>query len=74
LRAASALPALIGLLTLDAIEKAGPRALIDPVKITRSQVRWILLRMMTSGFNRAGLARLGVRLGAQDLNLNKETP
>lgn len=44
-RAASALPALIGTRTLALLRQAGPHALHTRVKVPRSQVRAILLRL-----------------------------
>ncbi len=63
LRWASALPALIGLRTLQGIEAQGPLALAQPVKVERSWVRRLLLRLVMGGGTPAGLLKLGRELG-----------
>ncbi|MBC5768290.1 phytoene/squalene synthase family protein [Ramlibacter albus] len=45
IRAAVALPALIGRSTLNRLRRAGPRALHKRVKVPRAEVHWLLLRM-----------------------------
>ncbi len=54
-RAASALPALIGTRTLALLQQAGPGALQTRVKVPRSEVRTILLRLAVTLAARAPL-------------------
>ncbi|WP_186511053.1 squalene/phytoene synthase family protein [Caenimonas sedimenti] len=54
-RAASALPALLGARTLALLEAAGPAALEQRIKMPRSEVHGVLLRLL---FTRAGRAPL----------------
>ncbi|MEY2620713.1 MAG: All-trans-phytoene synthase [Pseudomonadota bacterium] len=63
LRLASALPALIGLRTLQALERAGPMALTEPVKVPRAWVRGLLMRLCLGGLTTPGLRALGRALG-----------
>lgn len=63
LRLASALPALIGLRTLQMIESAGTMALAEPVKVPRTWVRGLLLRLSLGGLTPPGLRTLGRSLG-----------
>ncbi len=66
LRWASALPALIGLKTLQVIEASGTMALHRPVKVNRTWVRRLLWRLVLGGGTSNGLGRLGLDLGAPD--------
>lgn len=54
-RAASALPALLGIRTLALMRQAGPDALARPVKMPRSEVRATLLRIALTLANRHAL-------------------
>ncbi|MDI9330423.1 MAG: squalene/phytoene synthase family protein [Alphaproteobacteria bacterium] len=63
LRLASALPALIGLRTLQDLQAAGPMALARPVKVPRTWVRGLLLRLALGGLTQTGLIQLGRQLG-----------
>lgn len=45
LRAASALPALIGLRTVAGLRQRGPQALVQPYKVPRREVRTLLLQL-----------------------------
>ncbi len=65
LRWASALPALIGLRTLQVIEAQGPVALTRSVKVERRWVRRLLLRLVLGGGTPAGLQKLGCELGLE---------
>jgi farnesyl-diphosphate farnesyltransferase len=69
-RAASALPALLGARTLALLKAAGPAALERRIKVPRSEVRGILLRLVFSLADRAPLrahyARLAGRPGAAE--------
>jgi farnesyl-diphosphate farnesyltransferase len=62
-RAASALPALIGLPTLARLRDAGPAALVQRVKVPRSEVRAILLRLAVTLASRGSLEEARRRLG-----------
>lgn len=64
LRMASALPALIGLRTVQALESAGIDALLQSVKVPRSWVRGLMLRLMFGGLTSMGLSALGRSVGA----------
>lgn len=64
LRWACALPALIGLRTLQAIEQAGPMALARPVKVPRVWVYGLMARLALGGLHRSALQALALRLGA----------
>ncbi|MEJ6022771.1 squalene/phytoene synthase family protein [Ramlibacter sp. PS4R-6] len=57
MRVASALPALIGARTLALLRAAGPRAAHERIKVPRSEVRWLLLRVLLSLGSRARIAR-----------------
>jgi farnesyl-diphosphate farnesyltransferase len=57
IRAAVALPALIGRSTLERLRSAGPRALDARVKVPRSEVRALLLRMALGLASRKTLRR-----------------
>jgi farnesyl-diphosphate farnesyltransferase len=56
-RTASALPALIGARTLSLLHQAGPRAMHERVKVPRSEVRALLLRVALSFGGRARIER-----------------
>jgi farnesyl-diphosphate farnesyltransferase len=56
-RAASALPALIGARTLSLLEAAGPRAMHERIKVPRTEVRWLLVRLALSLAGRARIER-----------------
>jgi len=56
-RAAVALPALLGRQTLLVLRAAGPAALTTRVKVPRSQVRWLLARMAIGLAGRGMLQR-----------------
>jgi farnesyl-diphosphate farnesyltransferase len=71
LRAASALPALIGLGTLQDMERAGTSALWQRIKWPRSQVRWVLWRLVTGGLTTSGLQGMAIRLGAAPEDLKR---
>ncbi len=45
-RAAVALPAILGQRTLNLLRAAGPRAVSVRVKVSRGEVRWLMLRIM----------------------------
>lgn len=64
LRMASALPALIGLRTVQALESAGIDALLQSVRVPRSWVRGLMLKLMLGGLTIAGLSALGRSVGA----------
>ena len=64
LRMASALPALIGLRTVQAMESAGIEALLQSIKVPRSWVRGLMLKLMLGGLTIAGLSALGRSVGA----------
>jgi len=49
LRLASALPCLIGVRTLALLQQAGPRALVEHIKVPRHKVQWLLLRLVLGG-------------------------
>ncbi|MBN9410730.1 MAG: squalene/phytoene synthase family protein [Burkholderiales bacterium] len=57
-RAAAALPALIGLRTLDRLDAAGAPALRQRVKVPRAEVRALVLRLALGAASRATLRRL----------------
>jgi farnesyl-diphosphate farnesyltransferase len=61
-RAASALPALLGARTLDLLRAAGPGRLRQPVKMARHEVRSILARLAFTLAGRAPLQRSYRRL------------
>lgn len=56
-RVASALPALIGARTLALLHAAGPQALHQRVKVPRSEVRWLLVRVLLSLGSRLRIER-----------------
>jgi farnesyl-diphosphate farnesyltransferase len=64
LRWACALPALLGLQTLRAIEHLGPLALTQSVKVPRTWVYRLLLRLALGGLRPSALQRLALHLGA----------
>jgi farnesyl-diphosphate farnesyltransferase len=70
LRAASALPALIGLRTLQDIESAGLHAWLQPVKVARRFVRHLMWQCVWGGLTPSGLKQQGVRLGASEPHLH----
>jgi farnesyl-diphosphate farnesyltransferase len=49
LRLASALPCLIGIRTLTLLRQAGPRALVEHIKLPRREVRRLLLALLLRG-------------------------
>ena len=57
LRLASALPCLIGMHTLALLRQAGPRALVQHIKVPRHQVRSLLLRLLLGGVSDRQLQR-----------------
>jgi farnesyl-diphosphate farnesyltransferase len=61
-RAASALPALIGARTLHLLQLAGPQRLRQPVKVPRNEVRSMLARLALTLAGRAPLRALYGRL------------
>jgi farnesyl-diphosphate farnesyltransferase len=61
-RAASALPALIGARTLDLLRLAGPQRLQHRVKVPRREVRWMMARLAVTLAGRATLQALYGRL------------
>jgi farnesyl-diphosphate farnesyltransferase len=61
-RAASALPALIGVRTLDLLRAAGPQRLQRRVKVPRREVRWMMARLAVTLAGRAALQQLYGRL------------
>ncbi len=63
LRWASALPALIGLRTLECIEALGPLALTQAVKVERRWIKGLLLRLVLGAGTPSGLLKLGRELG-----------
>ncbi len=67
LRWACALPALIGLRTLQAIEETGPRALTQTVKVSRPWVYGLMLRLLFGGLRASRLKSLALSLGARPL-------
>jgi len=69
LRAASALPALIGLRTLQDIEVAGHGAWLQPVKVPRRFVRHLMWQWVWGGLTPAGLRQQGLRWGASEPHL-----
>jgi farnesyl-diphosphate farnesyltransferase len=64
-RAATALPALLGARTLALLDAAGPAALQGRIKIPRSEVRAILLRLLFTAADRAGLQAQYARLAGR---------
>ena len=74
LRLASALPALIGLRTLQVLEKRGPAALAQPVKVPRSWVYKLLLQLLLSGGTPRALRRIAQGLGATPQHLSLPAP
>jgi farnesyl-diphosphate farnesyltransferase len=74
LRLASALPALIGLRTLQVLEKRGPAALAQPVKVPRSWVYHLLLQLLLSGGTPSALRRIAQGLGAPPQQLSLPAP
>ena len=62
LRLATALPALLGARTVALLAQAGPMALSRKVKMPRSEVRSLLLRLLLTGVSRRSLAREFARL------------
>jgi farnesyl-diphosphate farnesyltransferase len=60
-RAASALPALIGFRTLARLREAGPHALVQRVKVPRGEVRMILLRLALTLAGRGSLRAAAAR-------------
>lgn len=62
IRAATALPALIGARTLALLHEAGSRSLVQPVKAPRREVRAVLARLAFTLAARAPLARQFARL------------
>lgn len=67
LRWACALPALLGLQTLRAIEHLGPLALTQSVKVPRTWVYRLMLRLALGGLRPRALQRLALHLGAKPL-------
>lgn len=65
-RAASALPALLGTRTLALLRQAGPGALAAPVKMTRGEVRAVLARLAFTFAGRRPLREQFARLGQWD--------
>jgi len=57
LRLASALPCLIGMHTLALLRQAGPRALVQHVKVPRRTVQSLLLRLLVCGVSDQQLQR-----------------
>ncbi len=57
LRLASALPCLIGIRTLTLLRQAGPQALLNHVKLPRSEVRKLLWALVLSGVSDRQLQR-----------------
>ncbi len=57
LRLASALPCLIGMHTLALLHAAGPRALVQHIKVPRRQVQTLLLRLVLGGVSDRQLLR-----------------
>lgn len=70
LRVASALPALIGLRTLQDIEQAHLHAWLQPVKVSRRFVRHLMWQCVWAGWTPSGLKNLGLRLGASEPHLH----
>ncbi len=64
LRLATALPALLGLMTVQALRQAGLQALCQPVKVPRAQVRRLLWPLLLQGASRSALRRAGRAAGA----------
>ena len=64
LRLASALPALIGLHTVQLLEAAGPLALSQPVKVSRAWLRRLLWRLLWGEATPKRLQQLALELGA----------
>lgn len=62
-RAASALPALVGTRTLALLRAAGPHALEHRVKVPRHEMRTLLLRLVLGLAGRRALARQFAQLG-----------
>jgi farnesyl-diphosphate farnesyltransferase len=62
IRAATALPALIGARTLALMQEAGAQALHRPVKVPRRQVRGVLVRLALTLASRGPLASEFARL------------
>lgn len=67
LRWACALPALLGLQTLRAIEQIGPLALTRSVKLSRTGVYVLMGRLWLGGLRAGALQRHALRLGASPL-------
>ena len=65
LRWASALPALIGLKTLQIMAKQGPMALTQPVKVPRIWLRQLLFKILLGAGTRSCLHRVALELGAE---------
>ncbi len=61
LRAAAALPALLGVRTLGLMETAGDAALLHPVKMPRSEVRTLLWQLLFGLASRSSIARAHAR-------------
>jgi farnesyl-diphosphate farnesyltransferase len=70
LRAATALPALIGLRTLQDIEVAGAQAWLQPVKVRRRVVHHLMWQCVWTGLTPSSIKRLGLQLGASEDHLN----
>jgi farnesyl-diphosphate farnesyltransferase len=64
LRWACALPALLGLHTLEIIEQAGPQALTRAVKVPRTWVYGLMVRLTLGGLRRSALITLALEMGA----------
>lgn len=64
-RAASALPALLGARTLALLREAGPRALREKVKMPRREVRGVMARLAFSFAGRGAMRAEFARLGGQ---------
>ncbi len=73
-RAASALPALLGTRTLALMRAAGPQGLEHPVKVPRREVRAILARLAFTLAGREPLRAQFGRLGGQPAQRGWENP
>jgi farnesyl-diphosphate farnesyltransferase len=73
-RAASALPALIGARTLDLLLLAGSQRLQRRVKMPRGEVRWMMVRLAATLAGRAGLQQLYGRLQGAAFGHEWENP